>query len=554
MASAEQNAVQIKRPKSRVQGRAVLLAAISGVLQVVIFPTADLNYLCWIAVVPLLLAIVEARTASEPTLRTPSAVGHFSGWIPATAGQGFLLGYVCGLIWSLGACYWIYDVMHNYGGLQGAVAAGVVLLFSLAMALSWAVFGLVMAVLANSRLGDKAILLAPFVWVATEMLRGFPFDFRWEPIGTVLVNNIPVSRLATVTGVYGLSFEILAVNVAFTAAWLMRGRRRTVLLVSCIAGVAMLEAGNVIQPPKLPANGTARLVQADIPILTGQQWTQAYFDQTMKELADLSVPQPGQTDPTQPPVDLIVWPESPAPFFITDARFRSAVSDVARRAHASVVVGSLGLPTPPQGNELYNSAAIIAPDGTWGARYDKIHLVPFGEYVPFQQLLGFANSLTHEVGDFIPGKKRIVLRAGDLAAGVFICYESAFPDEIRQFAANGGQVFVNISDDAWYGDTSAPWQTLQQTRMRAIENRRWILRSTNSGITAVIDPFGRVLDTAARNQRTFLDVPYSVEPRTTFYTRHGDWFVWLCGIISVAAIALRFSVWRSSASNDRMIG
>jgi apolipoprotein N-acyltransferase len=535
MASVEQNAARIELPQTRVHWRALLLAGTSGVLQVIIFPSADLSFLCWIAVMPLLLAIVQARYVS-----TPSAPVAYGGYLPATPGQGFLLGYLCGLIWSLGACYWIYDVMHNYGGLQGAVAAGVVVLFSLAMALSWAVFGLLMAVLANGRLREKALLLAPFVWVATEMLRGFPFDFRWEPLGTVLVNNIPISRLATVTGVYGLSFEIVAVNVAFTAALLLRGRRRTMLLASCIAGVAMIEAGNFLAPPRLPANGTARLVQANIPILTGDRWTQAYFDKTMKELADLSIPQPGQEDPTQPRVDLIVWPESPAPFFITDTRFRAAVSDVARRANAAVIVGSLGVPTPPQGDELYNSAAIVAPDGTWGARYDKIHLVPFGEYVPFKQLLGFANSLTHEVGDFIPGKQRTVLHADNVAAGAFICYEAAFPDEVRQFAANGAQLFVNISDDAWYGDTSAPLQTLQQTRMRAIEDRRWLLRATNTGITTVIDPFGRVLDTAPRNQRTFIDVPYSIEPRTTFYTRHGDWFVWVCGIISIAALGARF--------------
>lgn len=521
-------------PGNRVQARAIMLAAISGVLQVVIFPSVGLNFLCWIAVMPLLLALVQA-------CRAESGSGKPTGrFVPASAGQGFLLGYITGLIWSFGACYWIYDVMHNYGGLQGAVAAGVVVLFSLAMALSWAVFGLVMAVLAGGRLKQKAILLAPFVWVATEMLRGFPFNFRWEPLGTVLVSNIPLTRLATVTGVYGLSFEIVAVNVAFAAALLVAGRRRTVLLASCIVAVGALESGNLMQPPRMPANGTARLVQADIPILTGEQWSQAYFDRTMKDLADLSVPQPGQEDPTQPRVDLIVWPESPAPFFINDPRFRADVSEIARKANSTVIVGSLGVPTPPQGDELYNSAAIVAPDGSWGARYDKIHLVPFGEYVPFRQLLGFANSLTHEVGDFIPGKERNVLRAGDLAAGVFICYESAFPDEIRQFAANGAQLFVNISNDEWFGDTAAPRQHLQQARMRAIEDRRWLLRSTNNGITAVIDPYGRVVDRAARNQRTYIDVPYALEPRTTFYTRHGDWFVWLCGIISVVALAWSF--------------
>ena len=515
-------------PQTRVRARlsryALLLAAMSGVLQVLVFPSADLSFLCWLCVAPLLVAVFKARNDEQE---------HASG------GQGFLLGYICGLIWSFGSCYWIYDVMHLYGGLQPLIAAGVLVLFALAMALSWAVFAWVMALLAGSRLREKAILLAPFVWVATELLRGFPFDFRWNPIGTALVDNIPITRLATGTGVYGLAFEILALNVAIAAAFLVEPRRRRLLLAFSIIAIVLLETGTLLKPGKLPANGTARLVQANVPILTGEQWTQPYFDETLRELSELSVPQPGQVDPNQPPIDLVVWPETPAPFFINDPRFRHAVSDVARKAHAAVVVGSLGIPTAAQGQQLYNSAAIVLPDGEWGARYDKIHLVPFGEYVPFKELLGFASSLTHEVGDFIPGKERTVLRAGDLAIGAFVCYESVFPDEIRQFAKNGAQVFVNISNDGWFGDTAAPWQHLEQARMRAIEDHRWLLRSTNTGITTVIDPYGRVLDTAPRNQRTFIDVPFSMESDVTFYARHGNWFVWVCAIISVLALLSR---------------
>ena len=519
----------VRQPTPALSARPWLLAALSGVLQVLVFPSAGVSFLCWICVVPLLVAIFQAHRQEEQ-------------YRSATAWQGFALGYLTGLIWSFGGCYWIYDVMHIYGGLSGPIAAGVLVLFSLAMALSWAVFGWAMAVLARGRLGQKAVLLSPFVWVATEMLRGFPFDFRWNPLGTALVNNIPLTRLATVTGVYGLSFEIVALNVAFAVAFQVEARRRRLLLVTAVLAAALLQAGTLLKPAKLPSNGTARLVQANVPILTGEQWTQQYFDQTVKELADLSVPKPGEVNPNQPPIDLIVWPESPAPFFINDPRFRHAVSEVARQSHAAVIVGSLGLPTPSQGQELYNSAAIVAPDGSWGARYDKNHLVPFGEYVPFKQLLGFANSLTHEVGDFIPGKEHNVLRAGDLAVGTFICYESAFPGEIREFAKNGAQVFVNVSNDGWFGDTAAPWQHLDQARMRAIENHRWLLRSTNSGITGVIDPFGRVLDTAPRNQRTFIDVPFSIENDTTFYARHGNWFWWVCAIISVAAIAAKFVI------------
>ncbi|MGH9650510.1 MAG: apolipoprotein N-acyltransferase, partial [Terriglobales bacterium] len=179
--------------------------------------------------------------------------------------------------------------------------------------------------------------------------------------------------------------------------------------------------------------------------------------------------------------------------------------------------------------------------GAWRARYDKIHLVPFGEYVPFSSLLFFAGKLTREVGDFVPGHERTVFDLGEGKMGVFICFESIFPDEVREFAALGAQVFVNVSNDGWFGETGAPGQHLNMARMRAIENHRWLLRATNSGITAAIDPHGRVVMRGPRNVRAALDVPYAYVGETTFYTRHGDWFAFGCAIIAVAAllVALR---------------
>jgi apolipoprotein N-acyltransferase len=172
------------------------------------------------------------------------------------------------------------------------------------------------------------------------------------------------------------------------------------------------------------------------------------------------------------------------------------------------------------------------------ARYDKAHLVPFGEYVPFKNLLGFAGGLTKEVGDFTPGLARSPLQAGDQKLGIFICYESIFPDEIRQFAKNGAQVLINISNDGWYGDSGAYAQHLNQARMRAIENDRWLLRDTNTGVTAAIDPLGRITQSAPRKVRTALTANYSLISDTTFYTRHGDWLAYACAIISLIAIAV----------------
>ena len=187
-------------------------------------------------------------------------------------------------------------------------------------------------------------------------------------------------------------------------------------------------------------------------------------------------------------------------------------------------------------NQIFNSASLVSPDGEWAGRYDKIHLVPFGEYVPFKQWLSFAGGLTKEVGDFSRGVSRQPLQAGSQKLGVFICYESIFPDDVRQFTRDGAQVLVNISNDGWYGDSGAYAQHLKQARMRAIENDRWLLRSTNTGVTASIDPYGRIVASVPRKVRTALMAPYAAISDVTFYTRHGDWLAYACAIISIGAI------------------
>jgi apolipoprotein N-acyltransferase len=206
------------------------------------------------------------------------------------------------------------------------------------------------------------------------------------------------------------------------------------------------------------------------------------------------------------------------------------------------VIGSLGETDVNGQHQLLNSALIMDPHGNVVGRYDKIHLVPFGEYVPFQRLLFFASKLTREVGDFARGTQRKVFDLNGSHVGVFICYESVFPGEVREFTANGAQVLINISDDLWYGETSAPGQHLQMSRMRAMENQRWVLLATNNGTTAAIDPFGRVVKQAPRNVRTALVAPYDLQNETTFYTRYGDVFAWICVVISCLAVFVRWRI------------
>jgi apolipoprotein N-acyltransferase len=533
----------------QIHKSAWVLVLLSAILQILIFPLSNLYMLCWVAVAPLLAAILRARPPA--TLQVSEGIKL----VPASPLQGFLLGYICGILWYAGTCYWIYNTMRQYGGVNAPAAVGILILFCLYLALYHGAFGLFIALLAgNNPVSRRALVLSPFVWVAIELARTRISGFPWDLLGVTQVDNVPLSRVATVTGVYGVSFEIMVVNVAVAAALLLhrdrvRRKKRNSLLLASVAAIVVLQAGRLVNPPALPGDHVARLVQENIPAVEGSDWTEEYFKTTLKDLTALSLTTPNGERVRR--YDLIVWPESPAPFYTTDPTFRDAISNIARESQAWVLAGGLGIrnasQTPQQATEVYNSASLVSPSGEWAGRYDKVHLVPFGEYVPFKRVFAFAGGLTKEVGDFARGTSRAPLDAGGTKLGVFICYESIFPDEVRRSAADGAQVFVNISNDGWYGDSGAYAQHLKQARMRAVENARWLLRDTNTGVTASIDPYGRIVARVPRKVRTVLDAPYAVSNVTTLYTRHGDWFAYLCAIISV--VALLAGLLKSKAAN-----
>ncbi len=523
----------------RIRANAWIFACLSGVLQVLIFPNFSIYLLGWIALAPLIYAILKCREQDVTVVLAEG--GLFLA--PATPWQGFLLGYVSGIIWYLGSCYWVYHVMHLYGGLNPVTSAVLLLMFALYLGLYHGLFGFLLAVIAARRNGFslRALVFTPFVWVAVELARTYITGFPWDLLGTTQIDNIPLARVATVTGVYGISFEIALVNTAVAAAFLVPYARRKVMLTAALVAAIVLHAGKLEKPGALPTEHGATLVQVNIPILQ-TDWSLDYFQQTLRSLQALSV-RPQSEKPGTP--GLIIWPESPAPFWVTDLHLRSTLANIARATDSYIIAGSIGIEHTGEPNrrpEIYNSAAVIAPNGAWTGRYDKIHLVPFGEYVPFQTLIGFAHALTREVGTFARGNQRVPLTLGSMKIGTFICYESIFPDEVRHFAKNGGEVFVNISNDSWFGDTGAPRQHLNMARMRAVENNRWLLRDTNSGITAIIDPYGRITAEAPRNERVALQGSFALEESTTFYTRHGDWFPILCAIITVLGLVLRYFV------------
>ena len=568
------------------------LVLLSAALQVVIFPLPGLYGVSWVAVAPLLVAILRARIPETLQLDGQARL------LPAAPWQGFVLGYGCGILWFAGTCYWIFDTMHRYGGLPIPAAALALILFCMYVGLYHGMFGLLLAAVAGSngfRLdksrsdksrsdnfrSDKsglkaarsaaalrrALVAAPFLWAAVELARTRITGFPWELLGYSQTANFALTRIATLTGVYGLSFEILLVNSVFAAAFLVAREQRKRLLVAACMATAILQAGQLVAPApvaadRLPADHTALLVQPNIPIVEGAMWTKEYFQDTLRDLTAVSLHPPGGKPARQQAAgspdmfvvsyNLIVWPESPSPFYTNDPLFRDAVSALAKQSGTWVVAGSIGI-TPAmhsgggsggggaeERSQIFNSAALVSPQGEWVGRYDKVHLVPFGEYLPFPQLFAFAGGLTKEVGEFQRGASRTPLDAGGERLGMFICYESIFPDEVRRGPLEGAQVLLNISNDGWYGDSGAWKQHLQQTEMRAIENDRWLLAATNTGMTASIDPYGRIVAATPRKVRTALAAPYALISGTTFYTRHGDWFAYLCAIISAGALLARF--------------
>lgn len=524
---------------TKIHPRAWLLALLSAALQVLIFPLPGLSWLSWIAIAPLLVALLRARPAGPLQLDTGMRLA------PATPFQGFLLAYLCGIVWCGGTCYWVFDTMHRYGGLPVPAALLVLILFCLYVGLYHGFFGLLLSVIARAS-ERRALIAAPFVWVALELARTRITAFPWELLGHAQTDNFVLARLATLTGVYGLAWEIVLVNSAFAAAFLVAKDRRKLLLGSALGASVILQAGQWAPPPPAAADRSALLVQQNIAIEA--DWTRDYFNSTLRELSaigakDIGVFGSQSGTASSSKVDLIVWPESPAPFYANDPAFRSVLGDLARQTHTWVISGSIGIDSAgssdAQKSKAFNSAVLVSPQGDFAGRYDKVHLVPFGEYLPFPSLFAFAGGLTKEVGEFTHGASRAPLDASSERIGIFICYESVFPDEVRQFAEQGAQLLVNISNDGWYGDSGAWKQHLQQTRMRAIENRRWLLSATNTGLTATIDPWGRVVAQIPRKERIALLAPYALVSSTTFYTRHGDWFAFLCAIISAGAIVAR---------------
>ena len=442
--------------------------------------------------------------------------------------------------------------MFFYGGLPSPVAFGILILFSLYLGLYFALFGCCFALIRAWKGADAAIALSPFLWVAVELARDQITGFPWDLLGYTQVDDAFVNWLAPWTGVMGLSLVVAIGNALWfwrpaprghVRGWIGPGLAGLLLGLSYLGSrpnlaVAQPTSAAILVQDNLSVGAEARGAQESQAELLASLSSYSLRPSVAPSAAGLSSTGLGITGDNIPPPALVVWPEAPTMFASADPQFRAAIAKVARATRAPVVVDAIGFGTQtnPQGRyDEFASASFFLPDGTFSGRYDKMHLVPFGEYTPYKQLFFFAGHLLDQLV-FVPGSARRLFSVNGHRFGVFICYESIFGDEIRQFAKSGADVLVNLSDDGWYGDTSAPWEHLDMARMRAMENHRWLLRDTNTGVTASIDPSGRLVAQMPRHVRGAIEVPFAFQHELTFYTRFGDWLGWLCSILIVSVL------------------
>ncbi|HXE79866.1 MAG TPA: apolipoprotein N-acyltransferase [Vicinamibacterales bacterium] len=488
----------------------------SGALLALSFPKYGHPAVAWLALVPLLVHLADRVTAPNPARR------------------GFVGGWLCGVVYFAGTIYWTGGVMARYGGIDPALAAAIAGLLIAFLALFPGVFGIVQSHL-TVRYGPRAVLLAPFVWTATELGRTWLFGgFPWALVGYSQTTVLPVAQLASVTGVYGLSALIVFVSAAAALAVTGRGRERWVAPSAATALVAVTALwGSVrIEDARLLRTGTplqVGLVQGNVP--QDRKWDPAFARDILSDYLEASRAAADRG------ARLIIWPESATPFTFDQNPRGEAIRMLARERRVWILFGSDEVDAKDP-SVSYNSAFLIGPDGSTAGVYRKVQLVPFGEYVPFRRLLFFAKPLVQAVGDFAPGEGPVPLPFAEGILTTAICYEVVYPALIREGVLAGSTLLTTITNDAWFGRSSAPYQHFEMAAMRAIEQGRYLARSANTGISGIVDPYGRVIAASGLFESAVIVEQVRLIAERTIYARIGD-------VVAHGSVLLTLAAWAS---------
>jgi len=498
------------------------LILLGALLYVLSFPKISWSFLIWVAFVP---------------------------WFMAFEGKGawgrFRLGLGAGILSSLGLYYWLTHAMRHYGGLNWLTSIFILLLLVAYLALYFGVFAWLWGFFPPQE--GWSVVAVPSLWVALEYGRAhFLTGFPWELAGHSQYNVATILQLSELTGVYGISFLILLVNQTLYRLWMVRDRSGAMgrgkwavpaMVLLLVIGVIFFGRSALNREEALNRRAKAlsvAVVQGNID--QSVKWNPAFQEATVFRYLELS----RSAAPSGP--EVVIWPETAVPFyFLKEPLYTPKIFELARRMDTYLLFGSPAVEyRPGEGApRFYNRAYLLGPDGRL-SHYDKVHLVPYGEYVPLKKWFPFLGKMVEAVGDFSPGEGVYGLNHPQGKLGVLICFETIFPEISRVLNKDRVGLLVNLTNDAWYGRTSGPYQHLSLLVFRAVENRIWVARAANTGISAVIDSGGRMVKTLPLLQAGVLTATVPIRGERTLYARYGDWWVGLCMLLFAAALVRRF--------------
>jgi apolipoprotein N-acyltransferase len=492
----------------------------SALLTVLAFPNFELWFLAWISLAPLLVVVARTRSAS----------------------RALVAGWLWGVIFFYGTCWWLAYPMIHFAGISAWVAYPLLVLPVILGGLFPALFAGLLARVVQ-RFGDFALFLAPLIWVSTELLRYAVTGQLWNALAYSQAFHPWLIQTARWGGVYSASFTLILVSLGIAMLVLRRDRRAILFSAAAILSAAIIVV--ISSPLRFRDEPSALLAQAvavqpNVPMDGSETATE--MNALLQRHLDLSLQGLRDVPDDVGKVILVIWPESPMNFtYSRDPKLQEVIGaftrKYSRRLPVYVLLNSL---EPAQNGGSQNSAILVNEKGEMSARYDKIRLMPFGEYVPLPHWIPGASSVRGIVGEFEPGSSYTLMPLGALRAGVFICIEAAHPGIAREFANRGADVLINISNDGYLGPTPVMRQHLSNAIFRAVENDRPLVRVTNAGITTLIDPDGNMRDQTQGFQqavRTWV-IATPEASSSTFYTRHGDVFAYGCGLISLGFISV----------------
>jgi apolipoprotein N-acyltransferase len=495
--------------------------------------------------------------------------------------QAFWYGWLTGTVYFLGCIYWVTHTMVVYGGLPLSISFLLMLLLVIYLGIYVGLFSYFFKRMSETVSPLLQLLAAPSLWVALEWLRGHLLSgFPWALLGYSQYRVLPVIQISDLTGVYGVSFLLVATNVAITHALKGMIERKvsrqhlqkvwSPLLVSGILIGLNLVYGflRLSELSGQPATGSLKVGLIQGNIHQEQKWDPAYRRETVEIYKHLTqqaiLTASRQQDylldsmktsshgPAAASLDLVVWPETATPFFFEyEQPYRDELKAFLQEQKAPLLFGSPSLGPGPirtvSGPMVFNSAYLLSSDGIPLARYDKIHLVPFGEYVPLSSILFFVRKLVEDIGELGGGTEYTIMKIPQGRFGVVICFEVIFPELVRQFARAGTDFMATLTNDAWYGWSSAPYQHFSMVVFRSVENRVPFIRAANTGITGSIDATGRILGTTELFVKTYLVQDIPLKKVKSLYTQYGDLFAYLCGIIALATLIYALGQGRNPA-------